>query len=91
MHDVHNRAPFIITREHQSAWLNPELNDPAEVTELLVPASASEIVKHPVSRAVGNARNQGAALIAPVVEARGVGQAGLDFLKSLRPLLFSYC
>ena len=68
MHDVHNRAPFIIPREHQAAWLDTRLNDPEDVRKLLVPASASEIVKHRVSRAVSNARNQGAELIEPIVE-----------------------
>ena len=68
MHDVHNRAPFIIPRESQAAWLNPNLSDSEDVKKLLATASASEIVKHRVSRAVSNARNQGPALIEPFAE-----------------------
>jgi len=66
MHDVHNRTPFLIPRESQEAWLSRDLRDPDTIRQLLIPASVSTTVPHRVSRAVGNARNQGPELIEPV-------------------------
>jgi len=63
---VHNRMPFLVTRERQAAWLSPSIDDPKEVRQLLVPTSDSEIALFPVSKAVGNARNDGPGLVVPL-------------------------
>lgn len=63
---LHDRAPFLMPKERQSAWLNPNLNDAGEVRELLQPPLDGAIAYHPVSRAVGNVRNTGPELIAPI-------------------------
>lgn len=63
---VHDRMPFLIPVERQAAWLSPSANDPKDVRQLLLPTADSEIVLFPVSKAVGNARNDGPELIEPV-------------------------
>lgn len=64
MVDIHDRRPLVLTPEHANEWLDPELS----------PGRAEQIAKeccrpvedfewYPVSRAVGNVRNQGQELI----------------------------
>jgi putative SOS response-associated peptidase YedK len=66
MVDIHDRRPLVLTPEHANEWLDPELS----------PTRAEEIAKvccrpvddfewYPVSRAVGNVRNQEPELVFP--------------------------
>lgn len=61
-----DRAPFLITPEWQSAWLDPSLTDADQVRELLLPAAEGALSWHPVFRVAGNVRNQGEKLVDPV-------------------------
>jgi putative SOS response-associated peptidase YedK len=47
-------------------WLDPRNEDVERLDRLLGPEGAGELMARPVSRAVSNARNEGAALIAPL-------------------------
>lgn len=61
---VHDRTPLLVPREDWARWLDPELDDPG--TDLLVPAASGVLDAWPVSSAVGNVRNDGPELVAPL-------------------------
>ncbi len=63
---LHSRAPFLIPPDRQGAWLDPSLTDAEQVRELLLPPGEGSLSWHSVSRAVGNVRNQGSELVAPI-------------------------
>lgn len=67
--DLHERMPVVLPRELWDAWLDPDTVGDQELVDDAV-ASASDAVglltMHEVSKAVGNVRNDGAELIAPV-------------------------
>ncbi|GAA2722427.1 SOS response-associated peptidase [Actinocorallia aurantiaca] len=58
---IHDRMPMTVTDE--DAWLDPATRDPGS---LLVPAMSGDLEVFPVSKAVGNVRNNGQALIEPL-------------------------
>ncbi len=64
MIDIHDRRPLVLSPECAAHWLDPEL-DPSEAEEIATEhgLSAEEFAWHPVDRAVGNSKNQGAHLI----------------------------
>lgn len=66
---IHDRMPVVLPRELWDAWLDPDTAGDQELVDDAV-ASASDAVgalsMHEVSRAVGNVRNDGHELIAPV-------------------------
>ena len=64
---IHDRMPMIIERDRWDAWLDPELTDTEQVRGLLVPAMAGTMEAYPVSKAVNSVRNNGPALIEPVI------------------------
>ncbi|NWL47200.1 hypothetical protein DM819_15395 [Pseudomonas hunanensis] len=76
--DIHDRKPLVLTPELAREWLAPATS----------PERAAAIVKDecrpsqdfrwfPISKAVGNVRNQGPALIEPVSEGSRQGDLGL--------------
>ena len=76
--DIHDRKPLVLTPELAREWLAPATS----------PERAAAIVKDecrpsqdfrwfPISKAVGNFRNQGPALIKPVSEGSRQGDLGL--------------
>ncbi|POA85112.1 hypothetical protein C1882_13600 [Pseudomonas sp. FW305-E2] len=76
--DIHDRKPLVLTPEPAREWLAPATS----------PERAAAIVKDecrpsqdfrwfPISKAVGNVRNQGPALIKPVSEGSRQGDLGL--------------
>jgi putative SOS response-associated peptidase YedK len=62
---IHNRQPVILEPGDWAKWLDPAIQDPAELTGLFV-ANEGVLARHPVSTEVGSIRNQGAHLIDPV-------------------------
>lgn len=66
MATLHTRMPVILHPQDEEEWLDPEVTDPAQVERLLVPYSADEMEAYPVSRKVGNTRNDSPDLIDPV-------------------------
>jgi len=63
---LHERMPVILDREHFAAWLDA-LTPPA-LHELLRPCPADRIALYPVASLVGNVRNEGPELVAPVAD-----------------------
>jgi putative SOS response-associated peptidase YedK len=66
MQPIHDRMPVILPKPHESAWLNPALQRPADVLPLLVPYSAAEMEAYPVSRLVNSPENNSPDLIRAV-------------------------
>jgi len=67
MVDVHDRRPVVLTPEDAAFWLDPDLD--AEQAEQFVRSVAlgpESFNWHMVDKAVGNVKNQGAALVVPV-------------------------
>lgn len=63
---VHDRMPVILEGEDLEMWLNPEIKDKDLLQGLLRPYEADDMYSYPVSKLVGNVRNQGAELIEEV-------------------------
>jgi putative SOS response-associated peptidase YedK len=51
-----------------TAWLDPQEQDVAALTDLLVPSPGAGLEAYPVSTAVNNHRNNGPELIVPLAE-----------------------
>ena len=59
MTPVHDRMPVILPPEAWQEWLDPQMQDLAELTTLLVPAPDDVLTMHAVSTDVNNVRNRG--------------------------------
>ena len=68
MAPIHDRMPVVIPREAWAMWLDPDLDDLAELQGLLVPAPEPLLAAYRVDRLVNDVRNDGPALILPMVE-----------------------
>jgi putative SOS response-associated peptidase YedK len=71
---IHDRMPVMLPPSAWDVWLDPENDDLDALGKLLVPAPASLLHVHPVSRAVNNTRENGPELIEPAPEAAGQDQ-----------------
>jgi putative SOS response-associated peptidase YedK len=60
--EIHDRAPLLVPREHWALWLDPEVADPGD---LLVPGTPGVLDAWPVSKDVGNVRNNASYLVDP--------------------------
>lgn len=65
LENIHDRMPLILPPEAESAWLDPERTEAADLEKLLVPLVGQELRARPVSRRVNAVRNDGPELIAP--------------------------
>lgn len=74
---LHDRMPVILAREVVDVWLD-RTSDPARLSALLMPFPEERLAMHPVSRAVGNVRNEGQELIADVSDTFRAHRAGDD-------------
>ena len=63
---IHDRMPAIVRREHYARWLDPALQDPAQIQAMIASYPAGELEAIPVGRQINNARNEGPELIAPL-------------------------
>jgi putative SOS response-associated peptidase YedK len=64
--DLHDRMPVILADDAWATWLDPDLDDPAELQGLLEPSDEVALRIWPVSPLVNNVRNDGPALVEPV-------------------------
>jgi putative SOS response-associated peptidase YedK len=64
--EIHDRTPLLVPAGDWERWLDPELEDPG--SGLLVPGVPGVLDAWPVSPAVGNVRNDGPELVAPLTE-----------------------
>jgi putative SOS response-associated peptidase YedK len=58
--------PVILEPESYEKWLDPEVEDPAELQELLVPHPAEKMKTYPVSTFVNKVENNSPECFAPV-------------------------
>ncbi|MCA9493307.1 MAG: SOS response-associated peptidase [Myxococcales bacterium] len=58
MNGIHDRMPVILPAESWATWLDPDVQDPAKLTELLVPYPAEDMQERAVSRKVGDVKNK---------------------------------
>lgn len=63
---IHNRMPVILPAETWPRWLGEEKVERNELLALLRPYDAAKMRAYPVGKAVGNVKNQGPELMAPV-------------------------
>ena len=66
MAPIHDRMPCILAPGDWARWLDPANPDISALQAMLGPAPDDEIAARPVGPAVGNARNEGPELIAPL-------------------------
>jgi len=64
---LHERMPVILDPSHFAAWLDP-LTPALALHELLRPCTPERIATHPVAPLVGNVKNEGPELVAPVAD-----------------------
>ena len=61
---IHDRTPLLVPREAWPTWLDPAVEDPGD--DLLVPGTPGILDAWPVSKEVGNVRNNDPHLVEPV-------------------------
>ena len=66
MATLHDRMPVILPAEAWEEWLDPANDDLDDLASLLLPCADELLAMHPVSRDVGNVRNQGPQLVEPI-------------------------
>ncbi|NIR70135.1 MAG: hypothetical protein GWN00_13920, partial [Aliifodinibius sp.] len=54
---IHNRMPFVLTKEHERAWLDRNITDPEYLKELIKPYPDDNMRCYQVSQTVNNAKN----------------------------------
>jgi putative SOS response-associated peptidase YedK len=64
---IHNRQPVVLERDTWEHWLDPAVTDRDELESLLHPTAEGTLVRRPVSKDVGNIRNNGPELAEAVV------------------------
>ena len=65
MATVHDRMPLILPHEAEARWLDPAVQKPDEVADLLVPFPAARMELWPVSTRVNSPKHDDASLIEP--------------------------
>ena len=66
MAKIHNRMPVILPEKAYPLWLQPGEADPKDLSALLAPYPAEEMVAYPVSKLVNSPANDLPACIQPV-------------------------
>jgi len=73
---IHERMPMVIGPGQWAEWLDPDLQDPAQLAHLLAPAVSSGLITTRVSTKVNSVRNNGPELIEPARDDAADGSAG---------------
>ncbi len=63
---IHDRMPLLVERARYDEWLDPALEEPDRLRELLVPAAPGRLAAYPVATTVNNVRNDGPELVEPL-------------------------
>lgn len=66
MAEIHNRMPVILEPEDYGRWLDPTVQDRTVLEPLLTAFPADKMQAYPVSRIVGNARNETPECVEPL-------------------------
>jgi putative SOS response-associated peptidase YedK len=69
---VHDRMPLLLPRAAWTRWLDPAVDDPAELLTPWDEAAGERLEVRPVSTAVNSVRHDGPELIEPVADVEGV-------------------
>jgi putative SOS response-associated peptidase YedK len=70
---IHDRMPLMVEPDRWESWLDTGLSGKDELLSLLVPAVPGRLEAYPVSRAVGNVKNNGPELVEPIPLEDAVG------------------
>ncbi len=65
MRNLHDRMPVILTHDEVGRWLDPATH-PSDLRALLRPLSDADLDAYPVTKAVGNVRNDRAQMLEPI-------------------------
>ncbi len=65
LRSIHSRMPVMLDSARWDAWLDPALQDPSLVRELIEPLPEGDVAAHEVGRRVNNPRNDDAGLVEP--------------------------
>jgi putative SOS response-associated peptidase YedK len=65
--EVHDRMPVILDRADYATWLDPALQNPAQLQPLLRPLHAEQMISHPVSPYVNNPRHDDPRCVEPML------------------------
>jgi putative SOS response-associated peptidase YedK len=60
---IHNRQPVVLDPTNWDLWLDPKMTDVEKLQPLPVPTVKGTLVHHPVSKNVGNVRNNRSELV----------------------------
>ena len=63
---IHDRTPLLVPADLIDAWLDPSVEDLATVREMVAAMPKPVLRPRPVSKAVGDVRNDGPELVEPV-------------------------
>jgi putative SOS response-associated peptidase YedK len=66
LESIHNRMPLILKPGDYARWLESAEKQPAELSDLLLPYPASEMMAFPVSKLVNDPKNDRAECVAPL-------------------------
>jgi putative SOS response-associated peptidase YedK len=69
--DIHQRMPVVLGSDAVNRWLDPTLQDRAELQALLAPAASDLLAAHPVSTLVNKVSVDGPELLEPLTEPPG--------------------
>jgi len=72
---VHHRVPLLIRPDDLEAWLDPQVNTPDQLRQLVKPYPVSDLSAYEVSTEVNDPRNQGEGMLAAVGPALEQGTA----------------
>ena len=64
--EIHDRMPVILAEEHWSLWLDPTMEEPPALTELLVSCPSDWLEKTPVSSLVNSVRHESPECLTPI-------------------------
>lgn len=76
---IHVRMPVIVKRDDYDLWLDPGMNDPDGIVDLLKPFDARGMKIYPVGTRVGSADNDDAEIIREVTPAVPAAETGKLF------------
>jgi putative SOS response-associated peptidase YedK len=63
---IHDRMPMMVEPDRWASWLDAGISGKDDLLSLLVPAAPGRLEAFPVSRAVGNVKNNGPELVEPI-------------------------
>jgi putative SOS response-associated peptidase YedK len=66
MQAIHDRMPVILKKEAEDVWLDGSIVEPAQLTKLLVPFPAKEMIAYPVSSVVNSPTYDGPECVKPM-------------------------